>query len=101
MKKLPWSTILLLSADSFLVEAIDVLQFKGRDALTTLVISDYVHYEIRQRSTSYVQGGRHEVFLPRLVTSKTDPSLPLASTMNGYQKPSLAVGLSRFCSATF
>ena len=52
-----------------------VLQFKGRNAHTSFVI---LEYDRRQRSTSYVQGGRHDVFLPRLVTSKTYPSLPLA-----------------------
>ena len=60
MKKLPWSTILLFRADSFLVEAIDVLLIKGRDALTSFVI---LEYDRRQRSTLYVQGGRHDVSL--------------------------------------
>ena len=50
-----------------------VLQFKGRNAHTSFVI---LEYDRRQRSTSYVQGGRHDVFLPRLVTSKNGPSIP-------------------------
>ena len=53
VKKLPYSTILLFSADCFLVEAIDVLLFDGRDALTSIVI---LEYDKRQRSTLHVQG---------------------------------------------
>ena len=75
VKKLLLSTILLFSADCLLVEATDVLLFDGRDALTSFVI---LEYDKRQRGTLYVQGGRHDVFMPRLVASKTYPSLPLA-----------------------
>ena len=64
-----------------------VLQFKGRNAHTSFVI---LEYDRRQRSTSYVQGGRHDVFLSRLVTSKTYPPSPSLSTIDRYQKPSLA-----------
>ena len=72
VKKLPYSTILLFSADCLLVEAIDVLLFDGRDALCYL--------GIRQKAKEYIacSRGRHDVFMPRLVTSKTYPSLPLA-----------------------
>ena len=82
MKKLPWSTILLFSADSFLVEPIDVLLFKGRYALTSFVI---LEYDRRQRSTLHVQGDRHNVF-PQLLT----PPSPSLSTIERNQKPSLA-----------
>ena len=63
MKKLPWSTILLFRADSFLVEAIEVLLIKGRDALASFVI---LEYDRRYGSTLYVQGGRHDVFRQKL-----------------------------------
>ena len=88
MKKLPWSTILLFRADSFLVEAIDVLLIKGRDALTSFVI---LEYDRRYGSTLYVQGGRHNVFRRKL----TPPS-PSLSTIDRYQKPSLTALLWKF-----
>ena len=65
MKKLPWSTILLFRADSFLVEAIDVLLIKGRDALASFVILEYdrrygstVEWFSKRTGTSFENGAR-------------------------------------------
>ena len=88
VKKLPQLTILLFSANFFLVEAIDVLRFKRRDTLTSFVDKRQKRQK-RQKSKSYVQGGRHVIFLPRLV--KMTPPSPLLSTIDCQQKPLTAL----------
>ena len=59
------TTTLLFSADSFQLEAFDVLRFERRYALTSFVPLEFVT--------------KHKMYQgPWLVTSSIDPSLPLA-----------------------